>query len=148
MSKLGDITGIAHRGKLLELGRIVEDVLEAQDGAVLLTDWTGDHHAIAVIEGQVFRASAGRACDAGVVFISDPFETIRSHGAVAFIAQPHDASRLAALLVDRRRPDVDRARAQRRATRVLLDRVRQPAGRPGHREDDLPRARNHAAYLP
>ena len=147
LSRLSALTGIAGKDELLELGRLVEDVVEAEDDKVLLADWTGNHHAIAVLDGSVFRESAGRSYGAGEVFISNPLETVRSHGAIAVIARPTDASRLAALLADRRRADVDRARTQRRSTGVLLERMRQPSGRPCHGEDDLTRARHHAAHL-
>lgn len=147
LSRLSAVTGIAAKDDLLELGRFVEDIVEAADDKVLLADWTGHHHAIAVVDGLVFRESAARSYRAGEVFISNPLETVRSHGAIALIARPKDASRLAALLADRRRTDVESARPERRSTGVLLERMRQPSGRPCHREDDLARARHHAAHL-
>lgn len=147
LSTLSDLTGIAGTAALLELGRLVDDVIETDRHGILLADWTGVPHAIAVVGGQVSRPAHGRMYGIGDVFVSDPLETIRSTGAVALIAREAEAGRLAALLAGNRRTDVDRARSQRRLPGVFLDRMRQPAGHPRDREDGLAASRHHAAHL-
>lgn len=147
LSTLSVLTGIAGTTALLELGRLVDDVIETDRQGILMADWTGQPYAIAVVGGHVNRASNGRTYGAGDVFVSDPLETIRSDGAVALIARAAEADRLAALLAANCGTDVDRTRPQRRPAGVLLDRMRQPACRSRHGKDGLAGAGRHATHL-
>jgi hypothetical protein len=122
--KLSAVTGITNKNALIELGRLVDDIVTADKESVLIADWTGDHHAVAVLHGRVSRAATGRWYEAGETFVSNPLETVRSDGAVALIGPVGAAARLATLLAGRRGPDIDGARAQRRTAGVLLQGVR------------------------
>lgn len=136
LAKLGAITGITDEGALLDLGQIVDDVLEVRADSPLFTDWLGVRYAVAVFDGVM--------CD---VFVTHPLQCVRAPGDVALVARAEHADRLRSLVASGRRADVNRARTQRRAPRVFLDRVCQPAGNAGDREDDLAGTAHHAAHL-
>jgi hypothetical protein len=100
LAALRTLTGLRRRDQLLELARITEDVLETDAGAPLLVDWIGSGYAVAVVRGTVVRAG-GAVHSSGEVFVTEPFETVQSLGAVALIAQSAHAAQLAALLAGR-----------------------------------------------
>jgi hypothetical protein len=97
------LTGLRRRDDLLDLGRIAEDVVDAPAGTPLLVDWLGRGYAVAVLRGSVQLSRSAQLRDAsafaaGDVFVTAPFETVRSLGAVAIVAAARDADRMRELL--------------------------------------------------
>lgn len=98
LERLQGLTGIRRRDQLIELGRLIDDVVVSDSGTNMLRDHFGSCHAIAVIDGAIRRDSLNIVHTSGEVFESFPYECVTSFGSVVGIAPASASSRLERLL--------------------------------------------------
>lgn len=97
LARLSVLTGVTRRADLIELGRLVDDVLDVPPGVPVLEDWIGARYALAVVGGAVDAGRQGRRV-AGEVFMSDPYDVVSSRGAIVLVAAATAFDRLRQLL--------------------------------------------------
>ena len=117
LDRLQRFTGIRRRDQLLDLGRLIDDVIVSDPGTNMLHDHFGSCHAIGIIDGAVRRGSLNIVHTRGEVFETFPYECVTSFGSVVVIAPASASSRLERLL----RPLRESAHPERGAAAVDRD---------------------------
>lgn len=128
IDQLRSVTGIGSNDKLIELGRLVDDIVTAPCGRDLLNDKYGAQHAVVVVAGTVHRPRLGVIHRAGEIFQTMPFERIQSLDTTALIAPVAAMNRLTELLAPSARRTMTRRTNQ--PTLQMLDHNDASANRP------------------